>query len=436
MSDSNVSTLPDGWTRRRLRFDARINPVKSEVKLPDDAEVSFVPMDAVGELGGLRLDQTRELADVYNGYTYFADGDVCVAKITPCFENGKGALAQGLTNGVAFGTTELHVLRPSDALDARFLFYLTIAHDFRNVGEAEMLGAGGQKRVPEAFLRDWRPPLPNIDVQRRIAGFLDKKTAKIDALIDKKRMLLERLAEQRQALITRAVTKGLNPDVTMKPSGVDWIRDIPSHWRLKRIRFLCEGGTLNGLYKSKEHFSSDGVPFVQMGEAFRSEVFAGQTKDRVLATDGEIRKWGLREGDFLIARRSLVFDGSGKSVMIGGIQQDHLFESSMIRLRLISPPTYSGYVSYYFRSSICRAFILSITKQVTISGIDSQQLKDIIVPVPPDREAIEICRYCEMVQIENELDVNRVIESVDLLSEYRSALITSAITGQLPELNG
>ena len=193
--------IPEGWKRRRLRFDVEVNPVKSEIELPPDTEVSFVPMDAVGELGGLDLSQARPLDEVYNGYTYFADGDVCVAKITPCFENGKGALAQDLTNGVAFGTTELHVLRPLEGLDARFLFYMTLAHDFRSFGEAEMLGAGGQKRVPEGFLNDWRPPLPPLDVQRQIAQFLDEKTARIDALIEKKRALLDRLAEKRQALV-------------------------------------------------------------------------------------------------------------------------------------------------------------------------------------------------------------------------------------------
>lgn len=218
MSVSRQNLLPAGWSRRRMRFDARINPVKSELDLPDDTEVSFVPMDAVGELGGLRLEQTRELADVYKDYTYFADGDVCVAKITPCFENGKGAIAEGLANGVAFGTTELHVLRPSPTLDGQFLFYLSIAHDFRSYGESEMLGAGGQKRVPEDFLKDWAPPLPSIKIQQRIARFLDEKTARIDGLIEKlggtasvvnegqPRNLTGLLFEYRSAFITAAVT--------------------------------------------------------------------------------------------------------------------------------------------------------------------------------------------------------------------------------------
>ena len=158
--------LPESWSRRRLRFDTRLNPVKSEVELADDTEVSFVPMDAVGELGGLRLDEQRALDEVYKSYTYFRDRDVVVAKITPCFENGKGALASELTNGIGFGTTELHVVRPGETLDEHFLFYLTIAHDFRHYGAAEMLGAGGQKRVPERFLKDWKPPIPLLGTPR------------------------------------------------------------------------------------------------------------------------------------------------------------------------------------------------------------------------------------------------------------------------------
>ncbi len=176
-----LGDIPAHWGKRRLRFDAHLNPLKSKLALPADTEVSFVPMDAVGEHGGLQLNETRPIGEIYNGYTYFADGDICIAKITPCFENGKGALARGLTNGVAFGTTELHVIRPLPGLDAHFLFYMTIAHDFRSFGEAEMLGAGGQKRVPEEFLKDWRAPLPPPEIQRKIVQFLDEATAQIRA---------------------------------------------------------------------------------------------------------------------------------------------------------------------------------------------------------------------------------------------------------------
>lgn len=290
MTDGNSLALPPEWKRRRLRFDVRTNPVKSELELSDDAEVSFVPMDAVGELGGLRLDQTRELADVYNGYTYIAEGDVCIAKITPCFENGKGAIAQGLTNGVAFGTTELHVLRPSPTLDSRFLFYLTIAHDFRSFGESEMLGAGGQKRVPESFLKDWMPPLPRIDAQQRIARFLDEKTARIDALIEKKQVLLERLAEKRQALITRAVTKGLNPDVPMKPSGIEWLGDVPAHWSIKRLRFLARLISGSTPTTSVVEYWDGEIPWISPKDMKSDEVL--DSADHI--TDLAVQEYGVR----------------------------------------------------------------------------------------------------------------------------------------------
>ncbi len=145
---TGTSELPSHWCSRRLRYVSCINPSKSEIDLEPDALVSFIPMEAVGEYGGLRLQSEIPLDEIGPGYTYFANDDVVVAKITPCFENGKGALAQGLTNGVAFGTTELHVVRTGDELDPRFLFYISISEHFRKFGASEMYGADLLPGIP------------------------------------------------------------------------------------------------------------------------------------------------------------------------------------------------------------------------------------------------------------------------------------------------
>ncbi len=200
------ASLPEGWTCCRLQFIARLNPKKSSLEMEPDELVSFVPMNAVGEYGGLNLDELQELQYVYDSYTYFADGDICVAKITPSFENGKGALASGLTNGTGFGTTELHVLRPGPNIDQSFLFYVSIADDFRQLGESEMYGAAGQKRIDESFVKNWVVPLPPPDTQGRIVQFLDDKTARTDELIEKICESIACLKEYRSALITSAVT--------------------------------------------------------------------------------------------------------------------------------------------------------------------------------------------------------------------------------------
>lgn len=152
-----LGKVPEHWKVKRGRFCMHINPRAIRIhELGPEEEVSFIPMEAVGEYGGLNLDITRSIGELGAGYTEFQNDDVIVAKITPCFENGKGALASGLKNGAAFGTTELHVLRPLGEVENRFLFYLTISSVFRSNGKAEMYGAGGQKRVPPGFCKDFR----------------------------------------------------------------------------------------------------------------------------------------------------------------------------------------------------------------------------------------------------------------------------------------
>jgi type I restriction enzyme S subunit len=203
-----LGAIPAHWEVKRLRFVADLNPSYAPAvrSLSQEAEVAFVPMEALAEYGGLDLTRTKALRDVATGYTCFADGDVLLAKITPCFENGKGALAVGLAHGVAFGTTELHVLRPRPQLLGQFLVYLTYSRPFRGLGQVEMKGAAGQQRVPEDFVKNFTAPVPPLPEQRAIAAFLDRETAKIDALIAKVQEVIERLKEYRTALISAAVT--------------------------------------------------------------------------------------------------------------------------------------------------------------------------------------------------------------------------------------
>ena len=186
-----LGQVPEHWEVKRGRFTMRVNPPAPILhRLREDQEVSFVPMDAVNEYGGIRLDQTRVKAEAGGGYTEFQDSDIIIAKITPCFENGKGSIATRLVNSAAYGTTELHVLRASQVFDYRFLFYLTITNGYRKLGESEMYGAGGQKRVPPKFCKDFLTPLPPLFEQAAIADFLDRETERIDTLVAKKRRLI------------------------------------------------------------------------------------------------------------------------------------------------------------------------------------------------------------------------------------------------------
>ena len=179
--------LPDckaQWCERSISDLAEINP--RTAKPPSlDTQVSFVPMANISEGGGLISPPVRPYRDVASGFTAFQDGDVLVSKITPCFENQKGALAQELSNGYGFGTTELHVLRAKAYCSARFLFYASMSEGFRARGVANMTGSAGQRRVPAGFIQSYRLQVPSLPEQERIATVLDTIDRSLEVLKQK-----------------------------------------------------------------------------------------------------------------------------------------------------------------------------------------------------------------------------------------------------------
>ena len=160
----------------RLDDVCEINPRMPTV-LADDESVSFLPMAGVSENGCIAFEEQRQVREVRKGYTYFERGDVLVAKITPCFENGKAARTTSLNNPIGFGSTEFHVLRAGRELDTSYLFHLIWNSKLREAGAKNMTGSAGQKRVPADFLKRLEIPLPPLNEQRRIATILDKADA-------------------------------------------------------------------------------------------------------------------------------------------------------------------------------------------------------------------------------------------------------------------
>lgn len=179
--------LPDckaQWCERSISDLAEVNP--RTTKPPSlDTQVSFVPMANITAGGGLIAPPVRLYRDVASGFTAFQNGDVLVSKITPCFENQKGALVQELSNGYGFGTTELHVLRAKASCSARFLFYVSMSEGFRARGVANMTGSAGQRRVPAGFIQSYRLRVPGLPEQERIATVLDTVDRSLEILEQK-----------------------------------------------------------------------------------------------------------------------------------------------------------------------------------------------------------------------------------------------------------
>ncbi len=168
---------------------AQLNP-RTPKNLNEDQKISFLPMASVSEDGKVVEQEDRTFSKVKKGYKYFERGDIIVAKITPCFENGKAALTDSLENQIGFGSTEFHVIRPDKSkIDTKYLFSIIWSNRFRYLGEKSMKGAAGQKRIPIDFIKDYEIPLPSLEDQRRIAHMLEK----LEGLISRRKEHLQQL---------------------------------------------------------------------------------------------------------------------------------------------------------------------------------------------------------------------------------------------------
>ena len=169
--------MKKGWQTKTLAEVCQIKPPKREAreKVSASSLVSFLPMEDLGiHVKFVQATRTKPLSAVGGSYTYFADGDVLLAKITPCFENGKLGIAGGLKNGIGFGSSEYIVFRPGPSVSKEWLYYFLSRETFRVEGAARMLGAVGHKRVPKEFIEDYPLSVPPLSEQRRIVGVLDE----------------------------------------------------------------------------------------------------------------------------------------------------------------------------------------------------------------------------------------------------------------------
>lgn len=424
-----LGSIPVQWEILRLRHACSVNPPKSGISsLPASTEVSFLPMEAIGDDGQLQLKEVRAIQAVWQGYPYFKDGDVIVARITPCFENGKGGLCAGLLGGIGFGTTELHVLRPDAGITSSFLFYLTKSHPFRNLGIASMQGAAGQQRVTDEFVKDFRIAIPPVPEQVAIAAFLDRETEKIDALVARKERLIALLREKRAALITHAVTKGLNPSIPMKPSSVEWLGDIPAHWEVCRVRDVAaslQTGPFGSQLHSEEYVVG-GTPVINPANlrGGRIEADWGCTVDET--TRDRLAKHSLSDGDIVFARRGEM----GRCGLVTQGEAGWLCGTGSLRVRLKGKIVNSSYVSLVFATSGTREWLQLESVGATMENLNTHIIGRIPMVVPPLSEQGEIGVFVERRVADIDSLASKVQDHIEKLREYRAALISAAVTGK------
>ncbi|RII83260.1 restriction endonuclease subunit S [Neopusillimonas maritima] len=359
----------------------------------------------------------------FETYQIVQPGDI-IFRLTD-LQNDKRSLRTAIVSEWGI-ITSAYLSAYSSRVNAAYSSYLFRSYDLRKVFYS--MGGGLRQSMKFEDLRRLSILSPPAEEQAQIARFLDHETAKIDALIAEQLRLIELLQEKRQAVISHAVTKGLNPDAPMKDSGVEWLGEVPAHWQIKALRFL--GTCQNGINIGGEAFGT-GYPFVSYGNVYKNNLLPEAITGLVQSTFLDRERYSVKTGDVFFTRTSETVDEIGFSSTCIQDVPNAVFAGFLIRFRPSRgwiEPTFS---KYYFRNQHLRIFFNKEMNLVTRASLSQDLLKQLPVPLPPLPEQLEISEYLDDVskQISSLLDLAQ--ETISLLTERRSALISAAVTGKI-----
>jgi type I restriction enzyme S subunit len=338
-----------------------INP-RIPKSLSGDEIAAFLPMAAVSENGQIDFEEERPISEVRKGYTYFERGDVLVAKITPCFENGKAARTHSLARPIGFGSTEFHVLRAGEQIDPSYLFHLVWNSKFREVGASNMTGSAGQKRVPADFLKRLEIPLPPLDEQRRIAAILDKA----DTLRRNSRIALVLIDELGHAIYRSSFGDPVRnplkmPTTTLGELNVEMVYGP---------RFYDEA------------YSSEGTRIVRITDLSEAGELNFDAMPKLKISDDELQSHRSRQGELLFARTGATV---GKIALISKSDPVCIPGAYFIRLRFPDSvdPTFAWYT---LRSAPVQKIIAERSRQSAQQNFSGPGLRRLPFVIPTAAE--------------------------------------------------
>jgi type I restriction enzyme S subunit len=289
--------------------------------------------------------------------------------------------------------------------------------------------SSAQPKLNKDDVRAVVSPLPPLEEQRAISSFLDLETSKIDGLVSEQRRLIELLKEKRQAVISHAVTKGLNPNAPMKPSGIQWLGDVPEHWDVKPLRrFNCNVQT--GPFGSQLHadeYISGGTPVVNPTHMINGGIVPS---DEITVNDDVLERLPhqrLEVGDVIFSRRGEL----GRCALVSEREAGWLCGTGSMILRLHQAEYDGGYLSLFLSLDVLRQFFESFSIGSVMNSLSSETLLSMPLIVPPideQRQIVDFATERAMLIDKLQAEAERAIE---LLQERRNALISAAVTGKI-----
>ena len=420
LDSSGVSWLqkkPSHWRIKRLKFSTDL--INNKVSV-EDSPLPYLGLEHIESWTGRSIE--GEISNSEGLASSFVMGDVLFGKLRPYLAKVHLALQDGLISSEAL------VVRSKDELDAEFLKYYMLSRDFINIVDSSTYGS----KMPRAswdFIGNLPVLLPDVEEQKVIARFLDFKTAQIDALISKKKVLLDKLVEKRTALISHAVTKGLDPSGPMKDSGVAWLGDIPVHWTVSKLAYLSES-LQTGPFGSQLHaeeYIEGGVPLINP-----TDISNGEVLENAKVTVGEdvverLSRHKLELGDIVIARRGEM----GRAGLVRERNVGWLCGTGSLRARLNKKALNPEFLLYQFSMRGVAEYLSLQSVGSTMDNLNTSILGRLPVIAPPLHEQAALVLHLRKLSESIDSQAAKVGKVISSLQEYRSALITNAVTGKV-----
>lgn len=409
-----IGEIPDHWDMKRIKYIANLIIEKAE----NTTESVFkLALENIESHTGRWLHGNNSFEGVGNN---FKKGDVLFNKLRPYLAKVMVAPSDGIAVG------ELLILRPNIDVDNCFLFYRLLSKSFISTIDGATYGA----KMPRAnwdMVGNLKVPTPNSLEQEKIGKYLDHKTHLIDILIEKKQKQIELLQEQRAAIINQAVTKGLNPNVKMKDSGIEWLGEVPEHWTISSTKYVADQRT--GHTPSRQHpeyWVDCTIPWFTLADVWQlrdgRKEYVEQTKER-------ISKFGLDNSSAELLPTGTVIVSRTASVGFSGIMAVPMATTQDYINWVCGPKIKPEYLLYVFRcmkQEFMRLIMGSTHK--TIYMPDARSFR---TPVPPIEEQEKIVEFIRQ-KIKKIWEIeDRLNKSVENLREYRTTLISEAVTGKI-----
>jgi len=314
-------------------------------------------------------------------------------------------------------------LRSSENLSARFLYY--------NIGSNNFLYWVDINRTDPAIphitsknIKDYPLCLPPLPEQEAIAAYLDRKTKQIDDLIAKKERLIELKKEERAAIINQAVTKGLDPNVPMKDSGIEWLGEIPATWKVKRLKYVTNR-IIDGAHFTPTYID-DGIPFLRVTDIQQETIDLGEVKRIPQKEHLELIKRCLpQKGDLLLSKNGTI----GLTKVIDWEWEFSIFVS--LCLIKFTEEVSPYFFSFLFQSNIIDQQLSESSKKTSVTNLHLDKIRELSMPVPPIADQQELIDYLTKITELYSTSEIKLHGQIDLLKEYKTTLISEAVTGKI-----